>query len=177
MQWQWNVYREHKSLFLFFFTSPSLENSHLSELLGLHLLLKGNGKAPTKLNVLFIHVNSIKPPKRLPASMKGIQRWSGTGCGSPFKGRELGLRIQCTSSQVQVPWRTRDISPAQTDPQPCGQEPPGSRSPAVHEYSDFYAEPRTTATFSSSDPVLGLLIMQWPNFNSTEDVYPQATGH
>lgn len=70
----------------------------LSELLGLCLILKGNGKAAKKLNVLFIHVNCIKTPKRLPASMKGIQRWWGTGCGSASKGRQLGFRIQCTES-------------------------------------------------------------------------------
>lgn len=37
---------------------------------------------------------------------------------------------------------------------------PGSRPSAVQEYSDFHAECKTTATVFSSDPVLGLQVMQ-----------------
>lgn len=121
MQWQWNVYCENKNygFFFSFLLYKSLFGKFIPSQIFwdlLHLILKGNGKAPTKLNVLFIDVNSIKTPERLPASTQGIWRCSGTGCGSPRKGRELGLRIPSTSSQAQVPCRTRDIFPALMDP-------------------------------------------------------------
>lgn len=54
----------------------------------------------------------------------------------------------------------RDIFPALMDSQPQGQDHPVSRSSAVQEYSVFHAECKTTAPFSSSDPVLGLQVMQ-----------------
>lgn len=50
-----------------------LESSWPLRDLGFHLILKDNRKPPTKLNMLFTNINSIKTPGRLSAYMKSIQ--------------------------------------------------------------------------------------------------------
>lgn len=91
----------------FFFLYKSHWKVHTLRDLGFHLILKGDGKTPTKLNMLVIHVNSIKTSGRLPAYMKSIQGWSGTGYGSWFEGRESSAHQ--VSSRSPAWWGTSSL--------------------------------------------------------------------